>query len=321
MKCFKKEEDREQMSEVIQGMFLDFNPIVTWEILPDNTRTIYPVKIQNVNNDDDTLTFVSSKEEDLVFNQGTVFFYSEEQRAIFKSSIDSQAGSQLIVKIPNEIKKLDAGEEEQFIGMLDSFSSDSEFTGTAGLDNFSLDDDDEDVNPQLEIPVKKDNSPITADNFDTKMSFSGSTDKIETMWVTKTMSAHDADLFATELSYIALDEEDKIFEGVRAAPRAKPPEGKMLTVQVADDSRPQSTHTLYDLSQGGVSFLVFSRDEFNEGEKLLVRAFDTKKFEKPMLTEVKAIREADDLGIQYKVGCQFIESEETEELMTPNEEV
>ncbi|MFT6633454.1 MAG: c-di-GMP-binding flagellar brake protein YcgR [Bacteriovoracaceae bacterium] len=318
MKCFKKEVDREQMSEVIQGMFLDFNPIVTWEVSAENIRTIYPVKIQNVNNDDDTLTFVSSKEENLAFSQSTIFFYSEEQKAIFKSSIDSQAGSQLIVKIPKEIKKLEVGEEEQFVGMLDSFSSDSGFTGASGLDNFSL-DDDEDENPQGENTSINDNSSITADNFDTKMSFSGSTDKIETMWVTKTMSAHDADLFATELSYIALEEEDKIFEGVRAAPRAKPPEGKMLTVQIEDNSRPQSTHTLYDLSQGGLSFLVFSRDEFNEGERLLVRAFDTKKFDKPMLTEVKAIREADDLGIQYKVGCQFIEYEEADEAVVPDE--
>jgi hypothetical protein len=75
MKCFKKEVDREQMSEVIQGMFLDFNPIVTWEVSAENIRTIYPVKIQNVNNDDDTLTFVSSKEENLAFSQSTIFFY------------------------------------------------------------------------------------------------------------------------------------------------------------------------------------------------------------------------------------------------------
>jgi hypothetical protein len=309
MISLKKEENREQMAEVVQGMFLDFNPIVCWEISADNIRTIYPVKIQNVNNDTETLTFISSKEEELVLNQTLIFFYSEEQKAIFKSEIESKSGSELIVKIPEEIKKLENGEEKQFEGMLNSFSSDAEFTGASSFDAFSLDDDDD----EAEVPVVETLSPtapMSGENFDTKMSFSGTTDKIETMWVTKTMSAHDADLFATELSYIALEEEDKMFEGVRDAPRAKPPEGKMLTVQVDDDSRPQSTHTLYDLSQGGLSFLVFSKDEFNEGETLLIKAFDTKKFEQPMITQVKAIREADDLGIQYKVGCQFIESDQ-----------
>lgn len=309
MISLKKEEDREQMSEVIQGIFLDFNPVVCWQVNASSKRTIYPMKINNVNNDDETLTFLCSKEDEINFDQEVIFFYSEEQKSIFKSQFISKTGPQLIVKIPEEIKKLEEVEEEEFSGMLNSFSSDSSFTGADALGAFSL-DDDEDETTKGEV----DESPFSrgTEHIETHQSFSSSTEKIDTMWITKSMSDHDANLFETELSYVALEEEDKIFEGVRSTPRAKPPEGKMITVQLEDESLPQSTHTLYDLSQGGLSFLVFSKGEFSEGQKLLIKAFDTKKFEEPMLTEVKAIREADDMGIQYKVGCQFIETLKTE---------
>ena len=146
----------------------------------------------------------------------------------------------------------------------------------------------------------------STEKINTVTKVNSQTEKIDSAWHSKSMSKKDAALFEEELSFVTLDEEDKIFEGKRAAPRAKPPEGKMVTVQIDDASRPQSTHPLYDLSQGGIAFLVFAKEDFNPGEILHVKAFDTKKFDEPMIAEVKAVREADEMGIQYKVGCQFV---------------
>lgn len=282
MRNLSKVEDREEMSEVIQGLFLSLNPIVSWDVAPDLTRKIHPVKISDVSNDEDSLTFTLDQQPNFEFTEKIVFFYSEEQKIIFKSEIKQVEAGTLIVNIPSEIKKLDDKDNAAMAEMIALFNTEINFSKEDAL-SLSLDDDDD--------PISPDEGSLEPD------------------WFVKSMSDHDANLFSTELSSITLDEEDKIFEGVRSAPRAKPPEGKMVTLQIHDESRPQSTYTLYDLSQGGLSFLVFSKGEFNVGERLLIKAFDTNRFEAPMITEVKAIREADDMGIQYKVGCQFDESE------------
>jgi hypothetical protein len=149
-------------------------------------------------------------------------------------------------------------------------------------------------------------SKTSTEHMNTMTSSKASNEKLSTSWHVKSMSVSDAALFEQELSFVTLDEEDKIFEGKRTTPRARPPEGKMVTVQVGDESRVQSTHPLHDLSQGGFAFLVFSKEEFASGEVLHIKAFDTNKFDDPMVGKVMAVREADDMGIQYKVGCQFV---------------
>jgi c-di-GMP-binding flagellar brake protein YcgR len=300
-------DNREKMSEIIQGMFLDLNPVVSWDIL-ENKRTIYPVKIENVDNEKETLSFKSAKDEDLSFAGDTIYFYSEDQKAIFKASLKEITGRLITVQLPEMIRVLEQQEETDLDDLFVIFKNEINLVAATGMESFSLDDEvvegksDEDLSEDLVSSVEN----IT-DHISTKQVVSSYTEHIETNWVTKKMSDHDADLFNAELSYITLEDEDKLFEEVRSTPRAKPPEGKMITVQISDESRGQSTHNLYDLSQGGLSFLVFTSEEFKAGEKIVIKAFDTNKFETPMLVIVKAVREADDMGIQYKVGCEFID--------------
>jgi hypothetical protein len=134
-----------------------------------------------------------------------------------------------------------------------------------------------------------------------------STDKIETKWRMSSMSNHDSKLFEEELSFVTLDDEDKIFADKRAAPRARPPEEKVVTVQDIENLKPTETYPLHDLSQDGLGFIVLDPDIFTKVSELLVIGFDSSQFETPMVVKIMAIREADEFGVRLKVGCAFTE--------------
>ena len=129
---------------------------------------------------------------------------------------------------------------------------------------------------------------------------------VDDPWSMDTMSSHDSDLFEQELSFISLDEEDKLYADKRAAPRAKPPEGKMVTIQSQIPGKKAGVYTLHDLSQGGMGFIIYDKNEYEREEIINILGFDDKSFEQPMVVQIKAIREADELGVQFKVGCAFI---------------
>jgi hypothetical protein len=284
--------DREQMSEVIQGMFLNMSPIVCWSGNSPDNRIVKKIKIQNVDNETETLVFTPNEPELLPFENGSIFFFSEEQKMIFKGEIVELTQEKMLIKQPETLMLLEEADVDKYKELISQFISELNADAPDPFASFSLDDDDEQTSAALE-----DDSTIAAG------------EKVAADWFKKVMSEHDASLFEQELSHVTLEEEDELFEGVRSSPRAKPPEGKMLTVQIKDESRPQSTFTLYDLSRGGLSFLVFSKDEFSEGETLFIRAFDVNKFESPIEAEVKVVREADEMGIQYKIGCEFISAQ------------
>lgn len=281
MIVYTKEKDRAKLAEIIQMMGMDLDPLVAWEVTSSQGRLIRDVKLGEINNDKEEFCF---KGQDLNFSGELIFFYSRQQKLIFKSKLVSTDGKILKVKIPDTIKLLEEDEKIKMDNMLRHFDFDS--SGEV---------------LELEPSISEDGTIVD--------SFGFANNHPEKDWLTKSMSESDAKLFEKELSYITLAEEDELFAGVRRAPRAKPPEGKMITVQVENDSRPQCSYMLYDLSRGGLSFLVFTKDEFSVGEKVFLKAFDTNKFQYPILTQVKALREADALGIQFKVGCEFLENE------------
>ena len=118
------------------------------------------------------------------------------------------------------------------------------------------------------------------------------------------MSKKDSELFEQELSFVTLDEEDKLFADQRAAPRARPPKDKMVCIQFGDKSVGEM-YSLFDLSQGGLGFITENPERFEVDQTLNILGFDNNGFETPMVVVVRAIRETDSTGSQFKVGCAF----------------
>lgn len=326
MKTINKIEHKDELVSFIETVFDSANPMTSWQLV-DGKRAIHNIEVKKLDIASDQLFYKTLSGEDCHFLEGIIFFYCPIKKVIFKSTLSEITGAEYCTNIPDEIKFLDESEEKNLSEMLEVFNAEIQFVKGHGEGNIHettgivkgsgemnkyenthmrLNTDD----ATEHITTKESGRNLSETHIETNLSHKTSTDKIDTTWKVKNMSAHDIDLFETELSFVTLDEEDKIFEGQRTAPRAKPPEGKMVTVQVADGSRSQSTHPLYDLSRGGLSFLVFSSTEFNKNEIIHVKSFDTKHLDAPMSLKVMSIREADSMGIQYKVGCMFDYSEE-----------
>lgn len=116
----------------------------------------------------------------------------------------------------------------------------------------------------------------------------------------------DKDIFESELNeFMPLDQEDAMFASKRNTPRARPKKMKMITASLKDKPE-HKIFELFDLSQGGLSFLCLEDDYFKKGDIIHIHSFDERNFESPMVGEVMSIRAADELGVQNKVGIKFI---------------
>lgn len=118
-------------------------------------------------------------------------------------------------------------------------------------------------------------------------------------------SERDKAIFEEELSFVTLDEEDRLFADKRDAPRARPQKGKKVTIKQTKGIRKTVVHPLFDLSRGGLSILTEERKMYSTGDVVEIMSFGNKKLDDPMLAEVKSIREADEQGTTYKIGMQF----------------
>lgn len=337
MRTLKKNSDSKQEIEEYNSLLNEImdakDPLVSWQVNSEMKRQIAPVHLVGVS--ESFLEFTIANNEDFELWDFPYFFYCEKRQVIFKTAIKAANERRSIVVNPDEIKFVDAVDEKmkdltdvlnQELVYVDGEGRANEFHENIvvnGKGEANLIDDSkymrlntldatEHINTKIDqshttdVIDKNRYDATSTEHINTNMSYSSSTDKIDTKWEATSMSDHDSNIFETELSFVTLEDEDEMYANKRTSPRSKPPEGKMVTIQVADGSRPQATYPLYDLSRGGFAFLVFAKEEFNSGEDIHIKAFDTKKFETPMDGIVRSIREADEMGIQYKVGCQFI---------------
>ena len=65
-------------------------------------------------------------------------------------------------------------------------------------------------------------------------------------------------------------------------------------------------YALYDLSQGGMSFLSFDPSTFSKGDKVTCTELDGKKFPKALVGEVVAIRTMEHVDEQIKICVKFV---------------
>lgn len=283
--------------------------ILVWQVNPSTyKRVIFYSHLSSFEVEDNTLSFSTISDEAYVFDSEEIYFYIENFKLIFKAEQISIQNNFLTVHYPDELKMLDKNEDNNlkkvFMGINPAFIQNPPKAEGVTLET--------DQGSENELVKGAGRANTMSSDFER---VNGTNEIIDTVWKGSTggQSDHDKEFFEKELSYVTLDEEDKKYEGQRDAPRAKPPEGKFIIVQTKDLSRPQETLPLYDLSRGGMGFMVFSSEAYSQGETLNVYGFDSKKFDNPMLAIVRSVREADEKGIQFKVGCEFIKDENADE--------
>lgn len=80
-------------------------------------------------------------------------------------------------------------------------------------------------------------------------------------------------------------------------------------VKIQREGKEPEIFQLIDLSQGGLSFIVLTDDEFSRKDKVAIVEFKDKKLPKPLIGVVRYVKvnmEIRDKYIDYKVGIEFL---------------
>jgi hypothetical protein len=82
---------------------------------------------------------------------------------------------------------------------------------------------------------------------------------------------------------------------------------KWVKVRRSDQSVDEfSMYRLIDISKGGVSFYANSPTDFKRGQQFLLLEIEGKPLDKPLLCLVRFVKAADEFGVDFKVGTEFI---------------
>ena len=120
-------------------------------------------------------------------------------------------------------------------------------------------------------------------------------------------SNRDQQLLKSEFG-LTVDEEDKLFAGQRAAPRARPKDDKWVKV-VRGIGEAALPYKLFDLSQGGMGFVSFDETEFPKGSDIHVVGFNDFELDDPLLGTIMSIRPMDGVLSEFKIGVKFSEGQ------------
>lgn len=292
MDTLSKEENLAQVSSYFKNLLDSSATIIMWQQQFSGERTVQKGVIDSVVEDEESVFVLSENDRDFNFNSNPIFFYVDDKNTLFKVVSKSCQSNLLEIHFPANIKELSADQQDGLKAVLISMGVDYNYKTKGTFKSDEISEGESAYEFAKEKDIKEAN--IVIDN------------EPENLF---NLSDADSALFEKELSFVSLDEEDKKFEGMRESPRARIPEGKMVTIEALEGNGIQSTYSLHDLSRGGLAFLVFSGSEFKVDQVLLIKAFDVNKFEVPMHGIVRVVKEADEMGIQFKVGIQFIPPE------------
>ena len=66
-------------------------------------------------------------------------------------------------------------------------------------------------------------------------------------------------------------------------------------------------YRLIDISQSGISFVINNSEEFKRNDEFFILEIHDRMLAEPLRAKVRFIQEHDEFGIDYKVGCEFMD--------------
>lgn len=247
-------------------------------------RVIYPSKVIKLSLDSESVTLQTHDFSDYDLFPGQIYCFNEDLKYFFKlEQIDIQSNT-LKVKFPVKVNILSESENTKMANVLYECFKEAQKNELRHMSS-------------------------TSDEY---MIYEGPRDhidlgvmKVKSSVGSKHRSKNDQSLFDEIVASQSLSKEDEVYAGQRKTPRAKPTEGKVVSILI--EGGQLGLFTLYDLSTGGMSIVSGDINDFTEQEEISVIGFDEKDFEEPVKAIVRSIRDIDDLVGQYKIGIQFLE--------------
>ena len=274
MNIIKLESGFERYRSVFHRLIAESVLLVAWQLDPETgKRHIAESTVTEFRPESDNLNFLFISEETLV-PSWPVYFYVENDELIFKCSIKEVNPLYVSMTLPLEIHML----EEAEVKAIRTQPSLSTYWGSKRLKGGG---------PNVD---HLGSSHVTAKSMSQR-------------------SDRDRDFLNQEWNMPSVDEEDLMFADRRESPRARPKTDKWVKIRKAGE-RGVSMYKLFDLSQGGMSFIAIGETDFPKGTEINVTGFETFDLDDPLVGKVMSLRPIDETQIEFKVGVKFNEGQD-----------
>ncbi len=105
-------------------------------------------------------------------------------------------------------------------------------------------------------------------------------------------------------------EEEQVYSSLREAPRARPQGEKKVSLYKTGEPETRAIYKMFDISRGGLSFLVEQEDQFKKGEYIEVAALEEDELDVILIGEVMSVRAHSEI---WKIGIKFVDKIPTSE--------
>jgi hypothetical protein len=273
MRIIKSQSGFLTYQKIFQQLMTDASVLVVWQLIPESgNRSILDSRINSIHFQSGTLMLKASAPN--VNINLPLYGYAEDGPLIFKSQILNVSPDGISISIPPELRVL----EDPEIMVI---------KGSIGQDL---------AEPWRVKRLREDFSRV----------ISSEVVKIKSM---AERSTRDQDLLNTEFGPIDPDKEDEIFAGQRESPRARPKFNKMVKLARFRGSGPE-IFKLFDLSRGGMGFIVSDGTEFSKGEDIHILGFNDFELDDPLIGTIMSIRPIDGTKSEFKIGVKFSDGQD-----------
>lgn len=272
MKVIKSDSGFLAYQKVFKKIQSNFSEILLWQVsVETGERNILDTHLTSFYLEAGTLHFKKHLDVELNLNL-PIYCYCSDVPMIFKSRIQNAKDSSLVLNMPDEIQMLEEEEVHQFSAKLGVSISSHWVTSKAQI--------------REEIQTKT----ITLKHMHER-------------------SQRDRDFLSNEFGIVSVDEEDRLFADKRESPRSRPKADKWVKVQVVG-TEGVNFFRLFDLSRGGMSFLVTNPDEFQKGRTVHILGFEEFDLDDPIVGEIMSQRSVDSNQVEFKIGLKFTEGQD-----------
>lgn len=243
--------------------------LVIWQLNPESGKREINDSYLNSFRMDSMMLYLDLCEGAKVEMDLPLYCYSEDEQLIFKTSIHEIRKKMFTVIVPSEIRLLEEDERNAIKKQL-------------GMD----------LNPNI-LKVK---GPTGGPEFH------GGYMVVKSM---AQRSSRDQEFLTGEFApEVSLEEEEKMYAGKRASPRARPKADKWVKMKLPDSDTIHKLK-LFDLSQGGMSFITFDSQMFPKGSEIYLVGIANHELDDPLVGKIMSHRPVDEIQIEWKVGVKF----------------
>ncbi|HXH30170.1 MAG TPA: PilZ domain-containing protein [Bacteriovoracaceae bacterium] len=274
MRVIKSETGFLAFQKIFRQLELSRSVLLFWQLDQASGRRQVSESTLRSFNLDKGFIYLELPKDSVVNSELPIFCYAEEGQFIFKTSISSVKENNFTINVPSEVKLLEGAEITAIRSQIG-----------IDLSNIWL--------------VKR---------FQAEDETTSATDFLKARTMLE-RSSRDQNFLNNEFDNVSIDEEERMFADKRESPRSRPKLEKWVKV------KGQTTHQvhllkLFDLSRGGMSFVVINPILFPKGSSVEIIGFDEFDLDDPLAGMVMSHRALDESQIEFKIGIKFNDGQE-----------